>query len=118
MNRIIKEFPSFEVDVQEIFVRIGCTDGGCHSAGQGAAGQGDLTLNPDSPANYTEIVNMPARGEREFLLVKPFDATNSYIIIRLENRQRVGVPMPPDFRLDDVDLTNLRNWIDNGALNN
>ncbi len=118
MNRIIKEFPSFEVDVQEIFVRTGCTDGGCHSAGEGASGQGDLTLNADSPANFTEIVNMPARGEREFLLVEPFDATNSYIIIRLENRQRVGVPMPPGFRLDDVDLTNLRNWIDNGAPNN
>ncbi len=77
MNRLIKANPSFEEDVQEIFVRTGCVDGGCHGSGQG-----DLTLHPDSPANYTEIVNVPARGEREFLLVKPFDATNSYIIIR------------------------------------
>ena len=111
---IILSNPLFALDVQEILVRHGCTDfPACHGGGQAG-----LRLRPNFPENYADIVNVPARGEREFLLVKPFDATNSYIIIKLENRQRIGGPMPRDFRLDSIDLTNLRNWINNGALNN
>ena len=52
MNRIIKASPSFEQDIQEIFVRAGCTEFGCH-----ASGQGDVTLHPDDRANYGRIVN-------------------------------------------------------------
>ena len=113
MNRIIKASPSFEQDIQEIFVRAGCTEFGCH-----ASGQGDVTLHPDDRANYGRIVNRASRGEPDFLLIKPFDATNSYIMIRLEDRQGFGVSMPPGSRLDNIDLTNLRNWISNGAPRN
>ena len=113
MPRFIKPVPSFEEDVQEVFVRTGCADGGCHRDGQAG-----LFLRPDDPANYMNIVNVPAEREREFFLIKRFDATNSYIMIRLENRQAIGVPMPPGRRLDNIDLTNLRNWINNGAPNN
>ncbi len=53
------------------------------------------------------------------MLVKPLDAMNSYVIIRLENRQTVGLQMPGDGgRFDSIDLTNLENWIKNGAPNN
>lgn len=113
MTRVILQNPSFEQDVQEIFVRTMCADSGCHRDGQAG-----LFLRPNDAANYGNIVNVAAENEREYFLVEPFDATNSYMIIRLEDRQRVGVPMPPGSRIDNIDLTNLRNWIDNGAPNN
>ncbi len=110
MVRVIKPNPSFAVDIQEIFVRTGCTDSGCHRDGQAG-----FFLVANDTANHANIVNVPAEREREFFLIEPLDAANSYIMIRLENRQAVGVPMPPGFVLDDIDLTNLRNWINNGA---
>ena len=113
MTRVVLQRPSFQEEVQEIFVRNGCTDSNCHGDGQGA-----LFLHPHSPENYANIVNVPADSEREFLLVEPFDATNSYLIIRLEGRQRVGSRMPFGPPLDSIDFTNLRNWINNGAPNN
>lgn len=113
MTRVVLRLPSFEQDVQEIFVRNGCTNSGCHRDGQGA-----FFLRPDAPGNYANIVNVTADVEREFLLVEPFDATNSYVIIRVEGRQKVGSRMPLGAPLDSIDLANLRNWIDNGAPNN
>ncbi len=115
MIRVVLQRPSFFVDIQEIFVRKGCTDEGCHGDGQG-----QLFLLPHSLQNYANIVNVRALQEAEFLLVEPFDATNSYLIIRLEDRQRSGLVRMPPFGqlLDSIDLTNLRNWIDNGAPNN
>ena len=112
MTLSIKSNPSFKQDVQEIFVRNGCTGSSCHGSGQGG-----LFLHPDSAANYTNIVNVSAETEPEFLRVEPFDATNSYIIIRLEGRQKKGFQMPGT-PFDSIDLTNIRNWIDNGAPNN
>ena len=113
ITRVVKVTPSFAQDVQEIFIRTGCTDSGCH-----ADGQGGFFLHPNDAANYANIVNVPSDTEREFFLVKPFDATNSYLVIRVENRQGVGVPMPPGTPLDNIDLTNFRNWINIGAPNN
>ena len=44
MNRMIRANPSFAGDIQEIFVRRGCTNAdGCH-----VLGQGSLTLRPMS----------------------------------------------------------------------
>lgn len=64
-------------------------------------------------------MNVVAPGaESEYVLVKPFDATNSYVVIRLEGRQRIGLTMPFGSSLDSIDLTNIKNWINNGALNN
>ncbi len=115
MQRMIRQLPSFKDDIQEILVRRGCTSAlNCHGIGQGG-----LTLGPDAVTNRINLVNMPAEAEREFLLVKPLDAMNSYVIIRLENRQRVGLQMPgAGAPLDSIDLTNLKNWINNGAPNN
>ncbi len=113
MTRVIKQDPTFSEDVQEIFVRTGCTGSSCHGINQGG-----FTLLPESAANYANIVNVPSEDEPAFLLIKPFDATDSYIMIRLEDRQRVGIRMPLGPLLDSIDLTNLRNWIDLGAPNN
>ena len=113
MTRQIQPYPSFKEDVQEIFVRNGCASSGCH-----ADGQGGFTLSPDDAANYVNIVNVRSESERAFRLVEPFDATNSYMIIRMEGRQAVGPSMPGGAPVDSVDLTNFKNWINNGAENN
>ncbi|MEE2848071.1 MAG: hypothetical protein VX956_16530 [Gemmatimonadota bacterium] len=115
MNRMIRANPSFAGDIQEIFVRRGCTNAdGCH-----VLGQGSLTLRANAPENHGNLVNVVAPGaESGYVLVKPFDATNSYVVIRLEGRQRIGLTMPFGSSLDSIDLTNIKNWINNGALNN
>ena len=54
-----------------------------------------------------------------FLRVKPDDATNNYLVIKLEGRQNFGVQMSVSgSALDNIDLTNIKNWINAGAANN
>ncbi len=114
VERTIKQAPSFAMDIQEIIVRTGCGDGGCHGSGQGS-----LFLGADVEANYRALVNVSAVTETQFLLVEPFDAENSYVIMRFEDRQAEGLPrMPVGPPLDSIDLANWRNWIDQGAANN
>ena len=109
----IKTSPSFSTDIQEIFIRRGCTVAGCHGSQQ----SGGLDLR--SGASYAELVNVTSEGEATFLRVEPSDAINSYLVIKLENRQIFGDRMPISGGvLDNTDLTNIRNWINAGALNN
>jgi hypothetical protein len=114
-TRVIKSNPSFATDIQEIFTRIGCTGGGCHGDGTGAG----MTLGTNVASNYGALVGVPSTTEPAFNRVTPNDATNSYIVIKLEGRQSVGARMP--FRgpsLDNIDMTNIKNWINGGAMNN
>jgi hypothetical protein len=51
-----------------------------------------------------------------FLRVAPGDAQDSYLVIKLEGRQAAGSRMPlTGCCLDDIDIGNIRKWIDNGA---
>lgn len=93
-------------------MRTGCTDSGCHGIGQAG-----LTLTTDVDANYDALVNVPAESE-DFLRVEPFNPTDSYVIIKLEGRQRVGSQMPVGSPFDSIDLANMRNWITIGAPRN
>jgi len=109
-ERTIKAEPSFAQDINEIFQRRGCSTSGCH--GTGAAG---LTLTTSATANHAALVGVQATAE-SFPLVAPSDATNSYLLIRIEGRQSVGQRMPlGSSALDAIDQTNIRNWINNGA---
>jgi hypothetical protein len=110
--RVIKANPTFSTDVMEIFVRTGCTSSGCH----GSAALGGLDLRPGTA--YTALVGVPGRAE-PIQRVIPGNPQGSYLIIRVEGRQTVGTRMPlGGMPLDNIDLTNLRNWIQRGALNN
>lgn len=112
-GRTVKDNPSFASDVVEIFVRRGCTEVGCHGSAQGG-----LTLSATASVSYANLVNVtsPASGE---VRVIPGDAQNSYLVKKLEGRQSVGAQMPlGGAALDNTDLTNIRRWIDQGALNN
>ena len=112
MTRVIKMNPLFDPDIQNIIVEAGCESGGYHGA---STGQARLKLDLDVEMNYANLVNVPAEQQAGILLVKPNDAINSYVMIKLDGRQSVGQRMPPGQSLDSIDLENFRNWIDNGA---
>ena len=112
-TRVVKADPSFAADIQEIFNRRGCTAAGCHNV-DGAAG---LDLSPG--AAYGELVGVTATTGSVVVRVIPGDADGSYLVIRLEGRQTVGNQMPlGGLPLDNIDLTNVRNWIARGAQQN
>ena len=114
-TRIIKSNPSFATDIQEIFTRNGCTSGGCHGDGTGAG----LMLGSNAGSNFGNLVGIPSSSEPGFNRVTPNDATDSYIVIKLEGRQSVGSRMPlGGASLDNIDLMNIKNWINTGASNN
>ena len=114
-DREILENPSFATDITEIFVRRGCTQSFCHGS---AGGQGGLRLNSSAANNFAMLVNVDATSE-SFKRVLPGNAQDSYLVIKLEGRQNVGDRMPQGAApLDNIDLTNIENWINNGAPNN
>ncbi len=62
---------------------------------------------------------MASFGDGNEVRVIAGDAQNSYLVKKLEGRQTVGARMPLNGApLDNIDLTNIRNWIDQGAQNN
>jgi hypothetical protein len=111
--RTILAEPSFATNINEILQRRGCATSGCHGSGAGG-----LRLTSTASDNYAALVGVAAIGE-DFDYVVPNDATNSYLVIKIENRQSVGQRMPlGSSELDNIDQTNIRNWINNGAPNN
>ena len=111
--RTILAEPSFAENINEILQRRGCATSGCHGSGAGG-----LRLTSAASDNYAALVGVAAIGE-DFDYVVPNDATNSYLVIKIENRQSVGQRMPlGSSELDTIDQTNIRNWINNGAPNN
>ncbi len=106
----VKPDPSFATDIVPIFSREGCTFGGCH----GAPIQADLNL---SSSPYTALVNVPSSQTAE-LRVVPGNASESYLVKKLEGRASVGERMPLGAQLGATDLTNIKNWINQGAKNN
>ncbi len=111
-GRVVKANPAFAADIQEIFDRVGCSSSSCH----GSAMRAGLDLRPGNA--WASLVGVTATNE-PILRVSPGDAEESYLVIKVEGRQTVGSPMPlGGTPLDDIDVTNLRNWIDNGAPNN
>jgi len=109
---VIEADPSFANVVQEIFNRKGCTASPCHGSSQ----QEGLDLR--SGSSYANLVNVAA-SQTAGTRVIPGNANGSYIIVKVEGRQTVGTRMPQTgSNLDNIDLTNLKNWINQGAKNN
>jgi hypothetical protein len=111
-TRTIKDDPSFANDVWEVFTRRGCAASSCHGGGAG-----DLTMASASGA-YTALVNVASLASGEVLVI-PSNANDSYLVKKLEGRQSVGARMPlSGGALDNIDLSNIKNWINQGAKNN
>jgi hypothetical protein len=94
--------------VNSLFIAKGCTAGSCHGGGQGG-----MTLPGVAADDYAAIVNVPATADPSFFRVKPNDAVNSYLVMKVEgragNRMPLGAPLSAD------EITIIRNWIDAGA---
>ena len=111
--RQILSDPSFQTNIQEIFSRTGCTAAGCH----GTSPQAGLDLR--SSAAYEALVDVGSTMEPGRTRVIPGDPANSYLVIKIEGRQSSGSRMPQGGTpLDNIDQTNIRNWISRGARNN
>lgn len=108
----VKEDPSFSSDIQSIFSN-NCISSGCHNAGA----SGGLVLLQGQA--YANLVNVASTQEPGKTRVIPIDATNSYIVIKLEGRQTNGGRMPlGGTALHANAIQNVKNWIDKGAKDN
>lgn len=104
--------PSFYFNIQPIFTQ-SCVANGCHNS---AAGAGLVLLQ--GPA-YVNLVNIPSTQEPNRMRVLPGDAVNSYMIIKIEGNQTIGVRMPLGREpLDQVLIQNIINWVNKGAKDN
>ncbi len=113
-TRTVKDDPSFANDIWEIFTRRGCTASSCHGGGQGG-----LTMTSASGA-YAALVDVTSLTSGETLVI-PSNANDSYLVKKLEGRQGAGngAQMPlGGGSLDNIDLSNIKNWINQGAKNN
>lgn len=107
------ETVSFSTDVVPIFGSGGCTASGCH----GRPFQADLQLTPD--AAWVRLVNFTTVMEPQSTRVIPGDPNNSYLVTKLEGRQRIGARMPAmrgPIPQSEIDI--IRKWIEEGARNN
>ena len=111
-TRTIVADPSYANVIQEVFNRKGCASGSCHGTAQAAG------LSLTSSTSYANLVNVTATQSASARVI-PGDANGSYLIVKVEGRQTVGNRMPlGGSALDNIDLTNLKNWINQGAKNN
>ena len=114
-TRVILTNPLFTTDIQEIFGRRGCTASGCH----GSLMQGGLDLR--TGAAYGNLVGVPAvalNGPVGLDRVTPNDILASYLWLKVSGTT-AGTQMPfGGTPLDNIDQTNIMNWINTGALNN
>ncbi|MHB1193562.1 MAG: hypothetical protein ACYC6F_10995 [Longimicrobiales bacterium] len=106
----VKDDPSFSADIVPIFSQLGCASGGCHAP----PGEAGLVL---STSPYNALVNVASTQTGE-LRVIPGNATDSYLIKKLEGRAGVGQRMPVGGQIGSTELANLKNWINKGAKNN
>lgn len=111
-EEVIYADPSFSWVIQEIFNRRGCAASACH----GSTRKAGLDLRAgNARTSLVSVLSTQTSGVR----VLPGNAQESYLIVKLEGRQTVGERMPLGWPpLDNIDLANLRNWIDQGAKGN
>jgi hypothetical protein len=108
----VKADPSFANDIQPIFTN-NCALSGCHNS---TAQQG-LILGQGQA--YSNLVDVSSTEEPNRIRVLPGDSANSYLVIKIEGNQTVGVRMPyGQSPLSSVQIQNIKNWIDRGAKNN
>ncbi len=106
--------PTFSSISTQVFEGI-CVN--CHNA-TGAAFAGGLRL--DAGQAYNQLVNTPSTGKPAAVRVIPGNASDSYLIHKLEGRSDiVGNRMPlSGSALSQADIDVIRTWIAQGAQNN
>ena len=114
--------PTFSSIQRDIFSapdssgRVACT--GCHNA-QNARFAANLNLADES--SYGQLVNIASSNKPGAIRVIPGDPENSYLIHKVEGRPGiVGQRMPRTNGpfLTDGQISIIKRWIEEGALNN
>ncbi|MHB8055358.1 MAG: hypothetical protein ACYDH3_08930 [Candidatus Aminicenantales bacterium] len=104
------ENPSFSGNIQPIFNK-SCAVSGCHNA----AASGGLALS--SGRSYGSLVRIVSSGDGTKIRVIPFNAPDSYLVMKLEGSQTVGAKMPLIGSVSGAEIQNIKNWISKGAPN-
>ncbi|MEE9502890.1 MAG: hypothetical protein V3V48_12500, partial [Candidatus Aminicenantaceae bacterium] len=104
--------PSFSQHIQPIFNN-NCALALCHVSGT------ITELDLSQGVAYGNIVNVDSKQDSSFKLILPGDSTDSWLVMKLEGRQTLGLRMPPSADpLNDVWIQNIKNWVDRGAKDN
>jgi hypothetical protein len=98
-------------DIQPIF-NTNCAVSGCHNVA--AAAQ----LNLSAGKSHSSLVEVNANQDATQKRVQTGDATNSYLVVKIEGRQKIGSKMPHGSTLSATQIQAIKNWIDQGAKNN
>ncbi|HEX9971258.1 MAG TPA: hypothetical protein VGD14_04230 [bacterium] len=107
----VKDDPAFATDIQPIFTAH-CALSGCHNSTARAG------MNLSDGKAYDNIVNVGSTQDNTKKRVLPNDADNSYLVMKIEGRQTVGIRMPQGGTLSDDNVQLIKNWINKGAKNN
>jgi hypothetical protein len=101
-------------EIQTQIFNVSCAVSGCHAGPAPAAGM-DLTASA-----FTRIVNVPSSEVSGLMRVAPGNASDSYLIRKLEGGPGiVGARMPLGGPfLNQATIDRIRAWIDSGAPNN
>lgn len=110
------ETVSFATDIQPIF-NANCTT--CHRAG-GLADLSGITLRLVEGVSYNLLVDQPSSQQVNLTLVVPADSNASLLFLKVSSdAPPVGNTMPLiGARLSSTDLGLIRDWIDQGAMDN
>ena len=101
---------SIDTSVQAIF-NSDCTS--CHSGSSPSKG-----LDLSSGDSWAAMYLVPSTQESSYNMLEPFDAANSWLMIKLEGTQGSGngVQMPQgSSALSAGDLSTIEDWINDGA---
>ena len=99
-------------DVQPIFDSR-CASQQCHGAEEDA----DLRLT--SGDSHGELVNVPSIQVPSLMRVLPSEPDSSYLVLKIGDSPPQGNRMPiGQAPLTTTDVSTIRSWIDNGALDN
>lgn len=101
---------SLSGDVQPIFTA-NCSSQACHGTGEAQ----DLRLT--SGDSYDELVNVASTQVASLMRVLPSEPDSSYLVEKLGANPAQGLQMPRgQTPLSSADVATIREWIENGAL--
>ena len=108
---------SFATQIQPILVN-NCS--GCHSPGGSAVMDHGIAMNLTAGRAYDSIVNQTSVQNPTWTIVAPGDSASSLLYLKVSSDDPpVGVRMPRfTHPLSGSEIGLIRDWIDQGALNN
>lgn len=102
--------PNFS-EIQSNVFTPSCATAGCHAGAGPSAG-----LNLDAANSYAELINIPSSQDSAIDRVEPGSPNTSYLIQKLEGTAATGGLMPPGSALPQADIDAIRQWIQDGAI--